>query len=57
VQWGVAAVLLVALAALAWFGGPVLAAASRRNLRRIIREELAGVRADGPASSAMPPRP
>jgi serine protease Do len=57
VQWGVGAVLLVALAAVAWLGGRWLAAASRRNLRRIIREELAGVRADEPTSSAVPPRP
>jgi len=53
VQWGVGAVLLVALAALVWFGGRWVAAASRRNLRRIIKEELAGARADGP--SGAPP--
>jgi hypothetical protein len=46
VQWVVAGLAVIAVVALAWFGGRWLAAASRRSLRRIIREELAGARAD-----------
>lgn len=55
VQWGVAAFVLIALVALAWFGGRWLAAASRRTLRRIIQEELAGARADARTGAPTPP--
>ena len=55
VQWGVAAFALMAFVTLAWFGGRWLAAASRRALRRIIREELAGARADAPGGAPAPP--
>jgi S1-C subfamily serine protease len=55
VQWVVAGFALVAVVALAWLGGRWLAAASRRTLRRIIREELAGVRADTPTGTRPPP--
>ena len=56
VQGGVGAGALVALVALAWFGGRWLASAWRRTLRRIIREELAGVRAEAPTGMPTPPR-
>ena len=56
VQWGVAAFLLMALVALAWFGGRWLVAATRRSLRRIIREELAGARAEASPGAPIPPR-
>jgi serine protease Do len=54
VQWVVAGLAVIAVVALAWFGGRWLAAASRRSLRRIIREELAGARADT-ATGTPPP--
>ena len=56
VQWGIEAVALVGGLALVWFGGRWLAAATRRNLRRIIREELAGAHAEPRGIRQPPPR-
>lgn len=54
VQWGIEAFVLVGGLALVWFGGRWLAAATQRNLRRVIREELAGARAE---TRTDPPTP
>ena len=55
VQWGIEAFLLVGGLALVWFGGRWLAAATQRNLRRVIREELAGARAETRTDPPTPP--
>jgi S1-C subfamily serine protease len=62
VQWGIEAFVLVGGLALVWFGGRWLAAAAQRNLRRVIREELAGARAETrtdppPPTSSQAPAP
>ncbi len=47
VQWGVMAAALLGGIAVAWLGGRRLVAATRRRLRRIIREELEGLSGRG----------
>jgi serine protease Do len=48
VQWAVLGVALLGASAGAWFGGRRLAVASRERLRKVIREELAGLGRPGP---------
>ena len=48
VQWAVLGVGLLGAVAAIWFGGRRLAAASRARLRKLIREELAGLAPPGP---------
>ena len=47
VQWGVLGVAFLGAAASVWFGGRRLVAASREQIRKIIREELGGPRRPG----------